>query len=164
MPSYANYNFEERLFVAKKIGLFDYSDPTYREQINFDRQIPDYSLLKDVFFRCIVPPKAGEDPAGSKIAVGVWNGRGAFIGRADGSGDCEIGGMIPGKQWHAPIENYGPCLASSAGRGVWVRKDYFFRGSGLSNIQLNMSLLPLSLPHDNEDFELDICFLCLCLV
>lgn len=87
--------FEMRMHTATKKGLFNFTDANYREQIEFDVPIPGFAQLQDIAFIVRKPPMLGEDPANTKIALGVWNGRGAFIGKENASGDVELGVANP---------------------------------------------------------------------
>lgn len=156
IQQYSGKGFDFVIHKAKKKGLFNYG--VGYEILNLDRPIPDFALLKDVFLQVIKPPLRNEDPADVRVRVGVFNGEGVFVGGNSSSAGFQIAVASPGKQYHVfSLDDLGACFTETV-NGIKLRKDYFFNGSGMSNIQINFGGPD---QYDNEDFEVDICFLCL---
>lgn len=156
ITQYSGKGFDFVIHKAKKKGLFDYN--TGHEVLFFDKPIPDFALLKDVFLQVIKPPLRNEDPADVRVRVGLESSSGAYIGGESNLGGFQIAVANPGKQFHViDIEEYG-ALLSQVSDGAKIGKDYFFNGSGTPNIRIDFGGLD---QYDNEDFEIDICFLCL---
>lgn len=157
IQQYSGKGFDFVIHKAKKKGLFNYN--IGHEVLDFDKPIPDFALLKDVFLQVIKPGYKNEDPADVRVRIGLGiNDEGIFVGGTSSLRGFQVAVANPGKQFHVTsLEDLGPCFVETIG-GINYRKDYFFNGSGTPNVRVDFGGPD---QYDNEDFEVDICFLCL---